>query len=139
MHVEIGNCNQKGDFIMGIRMDQLRGLPAEAEKFLEENVKRTEIHECFACHNKTGGVFIQEECGRYAGMFAWDNESDEGTYPLFRYSLKDGGYAEEYEQAAPWSSGPVIFLGLRIVTRNEVGELERKIEWSEAEIELESS
>ena len=136
---------------MGIRMDQPQGLSPEAELFLKENAKKSELKICSECKHQTGGELIKAECGRYAGMFA-DNgcwatedgkevkESDEGTYPLYRYELNDDGYAEEYEQCAPWSSGPVIFLGLKIVTRNddEKGGFvihERKIEWSDIEIE----
>lgn len=113
---------------MGIRETQIQGLPSEAEKFLDENAKKSELKICSECKHQTGGERILTKCGTYIGMF-------EEEYDLSRYELKDGGYADEYEQCSPWSSGPVIFLGLKVVVKEEVGEREYKIEWSEQEIE----
>ena len=122
-----------------MRTDQPQGLSPKAEQFLQENAKKSELKICSECKHQTGGEIIKVECGRYAGMFAdqslyGEKPSDEGTYPLYKYELNDGGYAEEYEQCSPWSSGPVIFLGLRIVNQGKyIGET--KIEWTEEEIE----
>jgi hypothetical protein len=52
-------------------------------------------------------------------------------YPLFRHSLVDG-YADEFLQTSPWSSGPMFFLGLKIYGSS--GLLDR-ITWTEEEIE----
>jgi len=116
---------------MGIRTDQPQGLSPEAELFLQENAKKSELKICSECKHQTGGELVKKKYDRYVGMFADMDGGEEGTYPLYRYELKDGGEAMEYEQCAPWSSGPVIFLGLRIV--NQLGT--RKIEWSDKEIE----
>lgn len=32
---------------------------------------------------------------------------------LYKYKCKDGSWIEEFVQASPWSSGPVIFIALR--------------------------
>jgi hypothetical protein len=47
-------------------------------------------------------------------------------YSLFRWRLTDGQVADEFHQVTEWSSGPVMFLGLRI------GEI--VLEWSDEEI-----
>ncbi len=65
--------------------------------------------------NKVGKI------GTYDGMFG--NE-----YPLFEYKLKDGRHAVAFLQAAPWSSGPMFFIGLKINDGTE-------FLWDEKEIE----
>jgi hypothetical protein len=103
--------------IMGIRMDQFAGLPQAAEKFLEE-------HEKPPVYCETCGHVIKRSVtriGSYSGMFS-------DTYPLHRRHLKDGRTADEYLQAAPWSSGPVHFIGLKVSDGTV-------FEWSEEEME----
>jgi hypothetical protein len=39
--------------------------------------------------------------------------------PLYRYPLKDGRIATEYVQEEHWSSGPMIWLALRIEGKGE--------------------
>ena len=51
--------------------------------------------------------FITNPIGVVTGMF------DEEVHTLLEYKLIDGNWVEEYIQAEPWSSGPVIFLALR--------------------------
>lgn len=50
--------------------------------------------------------YSQDQLSPVTGMF------DEDVHILKRYYLKQGGYVDEYVQAEPWSSGPVIFLAL---------------------------
>lgn len=50
-----------------------------------------------------------EDLGPVLGMF------DETVHILRKYTLQSGQQIEEYIQAEPWSSGPVIFLALRDV------------------------
>jgi hypothetical protein len=35
-------------------------------------------------------------------------------YHLYRHALKDGRTADEFLQVAPWSSGPMFFIGLKV-------------------------
>lgn len=88
---------------MGIREDQFAGLSEEAIQFLGEyevpDVCCPTCKRAFPRNYETVDVFY--------GMF--DNE-----YPLHRHVLKDGRTADEFLQAALWSSGPVHFLGLRV-------------------------
>lgn len=88
---------------MGIREDQFMGLPPAADAFLKEH----EVPEvcCPSCARPFPRNY--EQVGEYHGMF-------ETAYPLHRHVLKDGRTADEFLQAAPWSSGPVHFLGLRV-------------------------
>jgi len=86
-----------------MRTDQFAGLPAAAEKFLTESRRPPRI--CQACGHVTE-TYI-EKYGHFYGMFG-------DQYPLHRHPLKGGGFAEEFLQTAPWSSGPIHFLGLRV-------------------------
>jgi len=86
-----------------MRCDQFMGITPEARDFLAKNEVAPEP--CSCCHRPYLPVW--ESCGSYAGMF------DE-RHELFRHKLKDGRYADEYVQAAPWSSGPVFFIGLKV-------------------------
>jgi len=107
---------------MGIREDQLQGLPASAEGFLNENCLMVDgTVMCPHCGKAICQVRKSERCGSFFGMF-------ENEYALHKYFLKDGRTAEEYEQAAPWSSGPVIFLGLKVSDGTD-------FRWSEKDIE----
>jgi hypothetical protein len=84
-------------------MDQFAGLPVAAETFLAEN--RRPLRICSTCGHVTK-TYI-EKYDTFLGMFM--NE-----YPLYRHQLKNGQFAEEFLQAAPWSGGPIHFLGLRL-------------------------
>lgn len=83
-----------------MRCDQFAGLPEAANAFL--------------CGNEleAGRRLI----GHFQGMFGH-------TYDLYRHQLDDG-YADEFVQADPWSSGPVFFLGLRVYNAEGVVQLE---------------
>lgn len=107
------------------RSDQHAGLPLEARTFLAES--EIKLDPCPCCrHVKDTPV---EQIGTYTGMF-------ENEYPLFRHFLKDGNIAEEFLQAAPWSSGPVHFIGLRVycVESDRTLTLIREFLWSDQEI-----
>lgn len=105
---------------MGMRCDQFVGLPPEAETFL----KKEEIDPGFCEHCMRTLPKKLEVIGYYYGMF--DDE-----YPLYRHQLKDGRHADEFLQTAPWSSGPVHFLGLK-VSDAVTGQI---FEWSSEEID----
>lgn len=105
---------------MGIRTDQFVGFNSHALAFLEENEVPQKICEC--CKRPLPRDL--EIIGRYEGMFG-------EKYPLYRHQLKNGSYADAFLQAAPWSSGPMFFLGLR----REDG---FEFRWSAQEIEEES-
>lgn len=82
-----------------MRCDQFIGLPKHAIDFLKEWEQK-----CCACRQSLPGKRV---IGHYVGMF--DSE-----YPLMRYSLIDGRYADEFLQAMLWSNGPMFFLGLQV-------------------------
>jgi len=103
-----------------MRCDQFMGLPIEAEAFLEANQV---VKICSECGHRT---LPSEVIGHYEGVF-------ENEYPLSRRPLQDGGYADEFHQGTVWSSGPMLFLGLRVYDTN--GVLIQTFEWSEEEIE----
>jgi len=84
-------------------MDQFAGFTQDACKFLADN----EVKPIICDHCKRPFPRKLELIGTYTGMFM-----DE--YPLHRHILKNGEVADEFLQCAPWSSGPVFFLGLRI-------------------------
>jgi hypothetical protein len=109
-----------------MRTDQPMGLPDEATAFLQENVLMKGANPCRHCQKPTIDVFDCEQYGSYTGMFEGQD------YPLLRYKLKGGGVAEEFLQASPWSSGPVLFLGLKI--KDAQGSLVREILWTDNEI-----
>ena len=100
-----------------MRMDQFAGHSPSAQAFLAEN-KRPPLH-CPTCGHITE-TYVKQ-CGIFYGMF--DNE-----YPLAKFPLKDGTFAMEFLQTAPWSSGPIHFLGLRLEDGTE-------LTWTDAEIE----
>jgi hypothetical protein len=86
-----------------MRMDQFAGLAPSALKFLDEN--RRPPCTCPACGHVTAAYI--EAIEEYTGMFG-------DAYPLHRYQLKRGKAADEFLQAADWSSGAVHFLALRL-------------------------
>jgi len=88
---------------MRIREDQFVGFTPAADAFLAEHEVPPEV--CPHCERPFPRNL--EVVGHFNGMF--DNE-----YPLHRRVLKDGRTADTFWQAAPWFSGPVHFLGLRV-------------------------
>jgi len=86
-----------------MRCDQMIGVTEKASNFLADNMLDAE--ECPCCHRPFPRKL--ETCGKFFGMY--DNE-----HQLRLYRLKDGGYAEEFIQADPWSSGPCFFIGLKV-------------------------
>ena len=84
-----------------MRTDQPQGLPVSAEVFLDEQEVRPDC--CPTCKRPFPPTL--EAIGDYEGF---------DTYPLHRHQLKDGRTADEFLQASPWSSGPLLFLGLRV-------------------------
>jgi len=102
-----------------MRMDQFAGLTKDASKFLTDN----EVESTICNHCKRPFPRKLELIGTYIGMFM-------SEYPLHRHVLKDGKTADEFLQCAPWSSGPIHFLGLRVSDGTEflwpVGEID---EW----------
>lgn len=104
-----------------MRCDQIFGLPVAAREFLREFEVQPEA--CPHCKR----MFDQklEVCGYYQGMF--DN-----SYNLFRHQLVDGRIAEEFVQADPWSSGPCMFLGLRVYDEN--ADLVNEFRWDDEDI-----
>jgi hypothetical protein len=103
------------------RQDQFAGLPYEAEIFLRKNEKLPIV--CPAC-NCIQPFKLAVIDSYYVGMFG-----DE--YDLHQYQLNEG-YADEFVQAAPWSGGPVFFLGLHVYDKN--GVLRQSFLWSEDDI-----
>lgn len=108
-----------------MRCDQFAGLPSDAGLFLREN----EIPgaTCPTCAHNPGPRL--EKCGTFEGMF--DDE-----YPLMRHFLTEDRIAEEFLQCAPWSSGPVHFLGLRVykVEDDKTLTILREFLWDPSEI-----
>lgn len=98
-----------------MRADQLIGLPQAAVDFLSQN--EYVDPPCSCCRRPFPPKLV--EIGQYEGF---------GKYPLYRHNLKDGRTADEFVQAEPWSSGPMIFLALRLSDGTS-------IEWPDAEID----
>jgi hypothetical protein len=105
-----------------MRCDQILGLPVEAIEFLRKYEVQPE-----ACpHCKRLFDRKLEVCSYYHGMF-------DDPYNLYRHLLIDGRTAEEFVQADPWSSGPCMFLGLRVYDTN--ADLESEFLWSQEDID----
>jgi len=104
-----------------MRCDQFMGLTPEAIDFLREN--EVPENKCACCNHAFPRAL--EKIGSFFGMFG-----DE--YSLFRHILKDGRIANEYLQAAPWSSGPCFFLGLEVHGKDLPTQ---KFEWSKHDID----
>ena len=104
-----------------MRCDQHIGLPQRALDFLGRYEAQGPV--CPTCHRSMQAVL--KVIGHYEGMFMQ-------AYDLYRHPLNDG-YADEFLQASPWSSGPMFFIGLR--TYDEQGNLKEEIKWDEDEIE----
>ena len=99
------------------RSDQHIGLTNEAVSFLKKYEITPKV--CSKC--KRPHTLKLKIIGTYSGMFT--NE-----YPLHRHHLIDGLHVDEFLQAAPWSSGPVFFIGLKVSDG-------RKFIWTDEEIE----
>lgn len=90
-----------------MRETQFMGLPEGAWDWLREKVQRTPAIVCPHCGKVVTSTMNTEvyDSAKHLGMF------DDGP-ELHRYFLEDGTTVEEKVQAAPWSSGPCIFLQL---------------------------
>jgi len=84
-----------------MRCTQIIGLPKKAHKFLFENQKTVT---CIHCGSVQRIQKVYASAKEY-GMF------DDGP-ELLEYTLQDNSVVREVVQAAPWSSGPCIFLKL---------------------------
>ena len=96
-----------------MRCSQPQGLPSEAIAFLEEKAIR--INLCLHCGRDDG--YMKKEIG-VTGMF--------DDVFLYEYNLKNGDIAVEYVQQEIWSSGPMIWFGLKIGNK--------KFEWKKEDI-----
>ena len=105
-----------------MRCDQYMGITPEAQELLAQNVQ---IDVCPCC--KRAMPINREVIGHYDGMFG-------DQYDLHRIPLKEG-YAVEFLQEDPWSSGPMFFIGLTVYN----GVLERTFKWSDDEIQIAST
>ena len=83
-----------------MRCSQPHGIPPEAIEFLDKNAFR--LDQCPICKRNSG--YEKEIIDTY-GM------CDELS--LYRYTLLDGSTADEFIQEEIWSSGPMIWLGLK--------------------------
>jgi len=109
-----------------MRHTQIIGLTAEAENFLEKNCKiESKIKRCSNCNFPYEVIYKKVQK-------VYDASGSSGMYgdgpDLHEYELKDGSKIREIVQAAPWSSGPCIFLCL------EDDKNKRFCEWTEEEI-----
>jgi len=96
-----------------MRCSQPQGLPSEAIAFLEENAIRIDL--CPHCGRDDG--YMKKHIGSI-GMF--------DDVPMYEYNLKNGDIAVEYVQEEIWSSGPMIWLGLKVG--------DKKFEWKKEDI-----
>lgn len=130
---------------MDMRTTQFIGLPNEAIEFLDQMaIKEVKLPKDWEDNLDNGNwdylsylsgykqalydylpkQFITNPIGVVTGMF------DEEVHTLLEYKLTDGNWVEEYIQAEPWSSGPVIFLALRDKESKRV-----IVEWSQEDID----
>lgn len=86
--------------MMGIRCSQPQGLPPEAVEFLKNNAVK--INQCTCCLRYDGySREIIDTCGMCDDV------------DLYCYALVNGDTATEFVQEEIWSSGPMIWFGLR--------------------------
>jgi DNA-directed RNA polymerase subunit RPC12/RpoP len=106
-----------------MRCTQFIGLTDEAQSFLIENCLEVADSVCPHCGSTITTKNKSEvySSAKHFGMF-------EDGPDLLKYYLKDGKTLFEVVQAAPWSSGPCIFLCLE----DEKGN--RLFEWSDEDI-----
>ena len=111
-----------------MRCTQLMGLHVDAEEFLNQECAMTANIKCPECGHVIS--FMRDmkvyASAQHEGMF------NDGPN-LHEYRLKDGRIAREFVQAAPWSSGPCIFLGLHIIGTD--GEIITELGWSDEDID----
>jgi hypothetical protein len=85
---------------MGMRCSQPQGLSSEAMEFLSQNAIK--LNQCTCCQRHDGyKKEVIDTCGMYDDV------------DLYRYTLVDGTMADEFVQYEVWSSGPMIWFGLR--------------------------
>ena len=92
------------------RSTQLIGLNYRAKNWLENNKLIKEGSAlCPHCYKS-----LDKKCSEVKEFI----DNDEGMFgesiAMYKYKLKDGRYATEFVQDAPWFGGPVIFLALKI-------------------------
>lgn len=104
-----------------MRCDQQMGLPPEAIAYLAEHEVVPTV--CPCCNRPYPKVF--EKIGGFVGMF-------EDEYPLYRHQLKNGEYADEFLQDAPWNNGPCFFLGLKVPGNMGMGV---NLKWPQSDID----
>lgn len=94
-----------------MRETQFVGLTASAEEYIQKHAIYIKEETCKHCGNVIKpGRYMCEEIGEVEGMFG------EVVYKLRRFIDKETGEQfQEFVQAEPWSSGPMIFLGLEKV------------------------
>lgn len=103
------------------------GLNARAKRFISGYAKKTKESICPRCGTCLGGEVITKNVGEIHGI-AGEPVTNAQQY----IHKKTGKRFEEYVQADPWSSGPVIFLALRwSKTKRAVA----GTKWSEREID----
>jgi hypothetical protein len=100
--------------------------PAATEWLLKHGEKhkkrRTIIEENFDTENEEWYV-VSDKIEEYEELTAVETvqqaaEMFGDSYNLKTYKLKNGRTVVEFVQAAPWQSGPVIFLALKYVDTN---------------------
>lgn len=124
---------------MGIRSDQYVGISDDARRFLNkwgcQEVKVTTTY-TYSDGNEVETYdvkFVPNYKTEVIRMIegAWVDE----VAPLYRYILPNGEVWEEYEQATPWHSGPMYFIGLRKVIASCVHSVEDDFTWSDYDID----
>jgi hypothetical protein len=109
-----------------MRATQWVGLSARALRYLERAGTKVPDVTCPKCKCVVSLKLSRKAYGNAYGMFGEE-------IPLYAYRLKDGARVREAVQAAPWSSGPMIFTCL-------VDDCGKKIHpWTERQIKKESS
>ena len=86
-------------------MTQFVGLTEKASKYLDKKGIKEVSSKCPHCGEATEYRTKRVQYDRTLGMFG-------EKIPLWEYELANGETWREVVQAAPWSSGPVIFLCL---------------------------
>jgi len=92
-----------------MRCTQIAGLQPEAQDWLEANCRKVPTGICKHCGKPNGETLdgVVYDGSGSSGMF------EDGPH-LQEYTTTEGKKVREVVQAAPWSSGPVIFLCLEI-------------------------
>lgn len=112
-----------------MRSTQFYGLNDRAKEYLENNANKKLLYVDKVSRLYSEGEVVVDfasevlDLEKYPagdevlGMF------EEKVHTLQVYKMRDGSFVEEYIQAEPWSSGPMIFLALRDLTSKEIVEV----------------